>query len=90
MFYPFLQNINRIIEQNIFYIKLFLKNNEKLFIFGSEELEFINGCSKVLLCFPFCLLSCNSDDRLKINLAYNNIARYQSIKGRRDYISQFS
>ena len=34
--------------------------------------------------------NCYTDDRRKLNLAYNNIARYVFIKGRRDHISQFS
>ena len=33
--------------------------------------------------------NCNTDDRVKLNLAYNNIGRYVFIKGRRDHISQF-
>ena len=34
--------------------------------------------------------NCDTDDRRKLNLAYNNIARYVFIKERRDHISQFS
>ena len=34
--------------------------------------------------------NCDTDDRRKPNLAYNNIARYVFIKGRRDHMSQFS
>ena len=34
--------------------------------------------------------NCDTYDRRKLNLAYNNIARYVFIKGRRDHISQFS
>ena len=34
--------------------------------------------------------NCDADDRRKFNLAYNKIARYVFIKGRRDHISQFS
>ena len=34
--------------------------------------------------------NCHTDDGRKLNLAYNNIARYVFIKGCRDHISQFS
>ena len=34
--------------------------------------------------------NCNNNDRRKLNLAYNIIARYVFIKGRRDHISEFS
>ena len=34
--------------------------------------------------------NCDTDDRWKLNLAYNSIARYIFIKGCRAYISQFS
>ena len=33
--------------------------------------------------------NCDTDDRLKLNLTYNHIARYVFIKGHRDHISQF-
>ena len=34
--------------------------------------------------------NCDTNDRRKLNLTYNNIARYVFIKGHRDHISQFS
>ena len=34
--------------------------------------------------------NCDTDDKRKLNLAYNNIARYVFINGRRGHISQFS
>ena len=34
--------------------------------------------------------NCDTDDRCKLHLAYNNLARYVFIKGYRDHISQFS
>ena len=34
--------------------------------------------------------NCDIDNRRKLNLSYNNIARYVFIKGRRNHISQFS
>ena len=36
------------------------------------------------------LANCDTDDRRKLNLAYNITARYVFVKGRRDHLSQFS
>ena len=33
------------------------------------------------------IVNCDTNDRWKLNLAYNNMARYVFIKGRRDHIS---
>ena len=73
--YGMLRNLWAVIDSTPFTIRMQLA---KMFLIA------------VLLYGSEIFVNCDTDDRRKLNLAYNNIARYVFINGRRDHISQFS
>ena len=73
--YGMLRNLWAIIDSTPFAIRMRL---DKTFL-----IPFLLYGSEILA-------NCDTDDRRKLNLAYNNIAKYVFIKGHRDHISQFS